>query len=228
MNAMDEIKQALGKLSPRERTGIAMWLSESGDGGYTVAEPAVAYGAAQEPHRLSVEEYLKFEEASPAKHEYVAGEIFAMSGPSLRHNVISQNVARAFSDHLRGGPCQSFIADIKVRLKIDTKEFFYYPDVVVACGQLNMEERYLLNPKLIVEVLSPATESIDRREKALNYQRIASLEEYVLVAQRMQELTFYRRVEDWEPRALTAPEAVAQFQSIELALPLARIYEGIR
>jgi len=124
---------------------------------------------------MSVEEYLKFDESSSIKHEYVAGEVFAMSGPNLRHNLISLNLARAFFNHLQGGPCQAFAAEIKVRLRIETREFFYYPDVVVACGPLNMEERYLHNPRLIVEVLSPSTESIDRREKALNYQRIASL-----------------------------------------------------
>src|SRR5688572_5011068 len=227
MRTREEIQRYLEHLPATEREQILIWILETGGIGYGVAEPASGYGAALEHHHLSVEDYLKQEETSPIKHEYVAGEIFAMSGVTLRHNRISQNLSNAFSNHLRGGPCQSFTTDVKLRLKIGRDEIFYYPDVMVACGQLNMEENSLRTPKLIVEVLSPSTETIDRREKALNYRQSPSLEEYVLVAQRMCEITIYRRSVDWEPIVLAAGESVAEFKSIELSLAVGRVYEGV-
>jgi Uma2 family endonuclease len=157
----------------------------------------------------------------------VAGEIFAMSGATVRHNVIADSLLFAFLAHLRGSPCAAFSSSMKVRLKINRDDIFYYPDVMVACGAQNMDSHYVENPKLIVEVLSPSTEKIDRREKALNYRQIASLEEYVLVAQRTCEVTLYRRSKDWKPIVLTELEAVAEFSSIELSLPVAQIYERV-
>jgi Uma2 family endonuclease len=228
MNNMEEIQSAIERLTPAERASIALWLRhEWGETGHRVAEPEAAYVAAPEPHRLSVEEYLELEEASALKHEYVGGEIFAMSGASLRHNAISGNLFNAISAHLHGKPCRAFIADVKIRLQFDRDEIFYYPDVMVACGRLSMEDKYLRDPKLVIEVLSPSTEAIDRREKALHYRSIASLEEYALVAQRRHEVSVFRRRENWEPRVSTAPQAVADFLSIGFSLPLARVYDGV-
>ncbi len=226
MNTLDEIKHTLERLSSAERESIAAWIRDFAGGRDRIAEPAAAYGAAAAPWRLSVEEYLEFEAASESRHEYVAGEVFAMSGASLRHNRIATNLFSAISSHLRGGPCEAFVSDVKVRLRINHDDIFYYPDVMVVCGRQNMEEHYASDPRLIVEVLAPSTEMIDRREKALNYRQLPSLEEYVLVAQRAPEVTIYRRGADWEPQVITAPEAVARLHSIELPLPLAQIYDG--
>src|SRR5688572_17630727 len=112
-----------------------------------------------------------------------------MTGTTVRHGVIVDNLSNASHNHLRGAPCRALSAGVKVRLKLNEDDVFYYPDVMVVCGPLNMEDRYFCNPKLIVEVLSPSTEAIDRREKALHYRQIAALEEYVLVAQQTQEVT---------------------------------------
>jgi Uma2 family endonuclease len=155
------------------------------------------------------------------------GEIFAMSGASPRHNVIALNLAAAFHAHLGGGPCRAFIADVKLRLRVGYDEIFYYPDVWVACGELPVDDRYVRDATLIVEVLSPSTASIDRREKALNYRRISSLKEYVLVAQDALDVTIYRSCEDWRPQRLGAPEEVAEFRSIGLSLPLTQVYRGV-
>jgi Uma2 family endonuclease len=175
---------------------------------------------------LSVEDYLDFESRADTRHEYIAGEIFAMSGVSAAHNLIVGNVYRAFANHLQGGPCRTFFADFKVRLKINMDEIFYYPDVMVACGRVGLEKYFLRNPKVIIEVLSPSTQGTDRREKFIHYRRIPTLEEYILIGQDTPEVTIRRRSTEWTPTVLTALEAVAEIQSIELSLPLAQVYEG--
>jgi Uma2 family endonuclease len=227
MNTLQDIKQAIERLSPAERESIATWIGELEDPGRHVAETAVKYGTAPEHGFLSVEEYLKLEAESRTRHEYIAGEIFAMTGVSREHNLIAVNVLTAFSNHLRGGPCKTFMSDFKVRLRNNTTEAFYYPDVMVACEREGIEKHYLRNPKLIVEVLSPSTESVDRREKMVYYRRISTLEEYVLIAQDTPEVTICRRSASWEPSIVTAVDATGEFRSIDLSLPLAHIYDGV-
>jgi Uma2 family endonuclease len=225
MNTVEEIKQAILHLSFTDRANIDTWIRETPYAWQGVAEPAANYAVEPESQGLSVEEYLQLEATSTIKHEYVAGEIFAMSGASETHNIIALNVASAFLGHLRGGPCRTFIADVKARLRIHRDEIFYYPDVMVACGQRNTKDHFVYDPRVIVEVLSPSTEAIDRREKAVNYKRIPSLEEYVLVAQDKPEVTLHRRSEKWTPEVVVAVEAVVEFRSIAFSLPLARIYD---
>lgn len=176
---------------------------------------------------FSVEDYLASEADGRLRHEYIAGEIFAMTGASVEHNIISVNLLTAFTLHLRGGPCRAFMSDVKVRLKNGMDHIFYYPDVMVACGQEGIEKYYLTRPTLIVEVLSPTTEGTDRREKALHYRRIATLEEYVLVAQETCEVTIYRRSDSWSHVTWCSPQDVVEFKSIGLSLPLADIYTGL-
>jgi Uma2 family endonuclease len=226
MNLVQEIKQAIDRLSPAERYTIAMWILGSRESDDHVAEPAPAYNAALANHHLSVEEYLDFEAGASTRHEYIAGEIFAMAGVSAAHNLIVGNVYRAFANRLHGGPCRTFFSDFKVRLKINMDEIFYYPDVMVACGREGLEKYFLRNPKVIVEVLSPSTEGTDRREKFIHYRRIPTLEEYIVIGQDMPEVTIHRRSTKWTPTVLTALEAVAEIQSLELSLPLAEVYEG--
>jgi Uma2 family endonuclease len=176
---------------------------------------------------FSVEDYLRHETDGAVRHEYIGGRIHAMAGTSEAHNLIAGNVFASFHAHLRGGPCKAYMADFKVRLEINREDIFYYPDVMVACQRVGVEQYYLRYPTLLVEVLSPSTENIDRREKLLNYPQISTLEEYVLIAQDQREVTIHRRAEDWAPRLVTAPDGAAEFRSITLTLPLARIYEGV-
>jgi Uma2 family endonuclease len=227
MEALHEIKLAIERLSSEERRDLEVWIREVAYVQDGVSEPRPAYATASPPRNLSVEEYLKFEEMSSTRHEYIAGELFAMTGATKRHNVISLNIASALVAHLRGGPCRTYVENVKVRLTVKRDEIFYYPDVSVACGPQDLEKVFLTDPKLVVEVLSPSTERTDRREKALNYREIPTVEEYVLVAQHRPEVTLYRRSEDWRTQVLTQPDAVAEFRSIALTLPLGRIYEGV-
>lgn len=176
---------------------------------------------------MSAAEYLAFEESSAVKHAFVGGEIPAMSGASLAHNTITLNIYSALRAGLHGGPCQIFVADVKVRREAARDEFFYYPDVVVPCHPTDGETHVLRFPTVVFEVLSPATESIDRREKLANYRLAPTLEEYVLVAQDRREVTIFRRALGWQREIFTAPEARVEFQSVKQAMTVAAIYEGV-
>lgn len=180
---------------------------------------------AAKPHLITPEQYLALEEQSPEKNEFVAGEVHAMAGTTVRHNRINLRLASRLMSHLAGHPCEVFMADIKVHAA--RTNAFYYPDVVVRCNAeaLVGETRVIADPTLIIEVLSPSTEAIDRREKLSAYRQIPSLQEYVLVAQDERSVEIYRRQGDigWMYLAFTANE-VASLTSIKLDLPLADIY----
>jgi Uma2 family endonuclease len=224
MDTLQEIKQAIGSLAAPDLAELQEWMLAHG-----VREPpAPAYNIASADGHLSVEDYFALEEKSPLRHEYVAGEIFAMSGATVRHNLISANIAGELRSHLRGGPCKAFINDVKVRIKVADSEVIYYPDVMVACGELSQDENHVWHPTLVIEVLSPSTEMIDRREKALNYRQIPGLEEYVLVGQRVRHVTIFRRREGWRPEHMRWMESAVDLRSIQLSLPMAQIYEGVQ
>ena len=176
---------------------------------------------------LSVADYLQFEEAASIRHEYIGGRIHAMAGTSERHNLIAGNVFALLHARLRGGPCRAYMSDFKVRLEINRDDIFYYPDIMVACIREGVETHYLRYPKLIVEVLSPSTEAIDRREKFLNYRTIPTVAEYVTVAQDTREVMIHRRVDNWNATRLTDLADVARFDSLQFELTLAQIYEGV-
>lgn len=141
---------------------------------------------------LSVEEYLELEKTATVKHEYVGGEIHAMVGASRRHNTISLNIARKLADAAEGGPCRVYISDMKLQVE----DVFYYPDVLVACGEVPESEYLEDAPCVVVEVTSPGTETIDRREKLANYQSISSLRAYVVVSQERAWISHYQRSEN--------------------------------
>ena len=176
---------------------------------------------------MSVADYLAFEESGAVRHEYVAGEIHAMGGASRAHNRISLNLATAFQSILRGGPCEVFMNDFKVRLEVAREEFFYYPDVVVSCHAQDIGKYFLGSPTLVIEVLSPTTETIDRREKHTHYRQAPTLEEYVLVAQDRREVTVFRRASGWQGGVFTAPEAAVEFRSVKHTMTIAEIYEAV-
>lgn len=174
---------------------------------------------------IGVDEYLRGEESSELRHEYIGGVVYAMVGASRQHNTLALNLGAALHRHLHGGPCRVFMSDVKVRLRVRGEEIFYYPDLVVACEPSDRERYYVEQPRLIVEVLSETTERIDRREKLFAYTLIPSLQEYVLVAQARPEVTVHRRRSDWVGEVLTAGEL--RLEAVEFEIPLASIYEGV-
>lgn len=225
MNTLSEVENAILKLSQVECDRLVEWLETVGRSRLRVSESAPKYGA--EPQfPMTFEEYLELEANSRIRHEYLAGEVFAMCGVTPRHNRIAGRLHGAFRDHLRGGPCEPYISDVAVKLRISRDDYAYYPDVMVVCGREKGEERFFTDPKLIVEVLSPSTASVDRHEKRIAYRRIAALEEYVVVAQESIEVTVFRRGEDWRPVVLASLEAILELRSVDLRIPLAQIYEG--
>jgi Uma2 family endonuclease len=224
---LEDIKHALEALPTDERDAIAKWLQEligARDRSYRVEEPQLAYAHPQ-PF-MTVDEYMKFEEQSSFRHEYVNGVVHAMSGPSLAHVRITGKLFVAFETHLRGSPCEPFASEAKLRIRSETDEIIYYPDVVVACNRDEWGTNYVCNPKLVVEILSPSTEHIDRREKAMTYRRVVSIEEYVLLEQDEHKVMVHRRAENWKPQVYMGPQAVAEFRCINLSVPLAQIYSG--
>jgi Uma2 family endonuclease len=176
---------------------------------------------------VGVAEYLAAEEVSDTRHEYLGGLVYAMAGETKVHNQIVQNVAFALRRHLASGPCRLYMSDIRVNLDLRNDEYFYYPDVVVTCDKRDEHPRFVRYPKLIVEVLSASTERIDRREKFFAYTNIASLDEYVLVAQEPREITIFRRAEQWRSEKVTGTKAKVRLQSLKLSLPVSEVYEGI-
>jgi Uma2 family endonuclease len=179
---------------------------------------------------ISVSEYLNGEQTSPIRHEYLGGQVFAMSGGSEQHNRIALNIASALRFHLRGSGCKTFIADMKVNIKIaqNTADIFYYPDVMVTCDSQDTAKYYKTRPCLIIEVLSPSTETLDRREKRLNYQILPSLQEYVLVSQAEMEVEVYRPNEsgNW-PKEILEKDNRLELKSVGLTLTMADIYDEV-
>jgi Uma2 family endonuclease len=189
--------------------------------------------------RYTVEEYLRLEETSDVKHEYRFGEIvdmsgiLDMSGGMLDHSLVSANVSREMGNALKGGPCRVF--DSNLRVRINRNPLFCYPDVTVICGEPvfdpgQPEKRLtVLNPKLIVEVLSPSTAGYDRGEKFTRYRELESLEEYMLVTADKAQVEVYFRQADgtWLFSPTAGLEGVARLRSLDVRLPLAEVYAGL-
>ncbi|WP_414753714.1 Uma2 family endonuclease [Anabaena sp. CCY 9910] len=179
---------------------------------------------------FTAEEYLELEKSSETRHEYLGGQIFAMSGGSKEHNLISGNIYSRLRSHLRGTSCSVFMADMKIRLKLanEPKNLFYYPDVTVTCDPQDQDRFYLNSPCLIIEVLSPSTELTDRREKLINYRTLESLQEYILVSQDEIKIEIYRKDNqgNWTLEILTQ-EHDLKLNSIGLTLTMPEIYEDV-
>lgn len=170
---------------------------------------------------LSVAEYLELEAESPVKYEYVGGEVFALAGTTDRHNQLALNLVVKLWDAARKVGCRVYASDVKVRTPNDAH---YYPDVMVLCED-DSNPLVKTKPCLIVEVLSPSTEVVDRREKLFAYQGLASLQAYVLVASETQRVErYYRAPQGWMYER--AADEVA-FPCPGVTLSLAEIYEGL-
>ncbi|QLE58674.1 Uma2 family endonuclease [Nostoc sp. TCL26-01] len=179
---------------------------------------------------FSVAEYLEAESKSKLRHEYLGGQIFAMTGGSKAHNIITLNIASRLRSQLRGGACNVFMSDMKVKLKAthQNQTIFYYPDVMVTCNSDDQDNYFVNYPCVIFEVLSPSTEVSDRREKLVNYQTISSLQEYVLVSQDEIKVEVYRQdlPGNWTQEILSSEDKLI-LNSVNLSLTMTDIYEDI-
>lgn len=186
---------------------------------------------ASEPRRrVPVEEYLAVERQAETRHEYLDGEIYAMTGASRPHNLISGNVFASLHSQLKGRGCEVYTNDMRVH--IPAVDLFTYPDVVVACGQPELYDGALdtlLNPTLIVEVLSPTTEGYDRGAKFAYYRTLSSLAEYLLLTQDRVHVEHYVRQgnDGWLLTETDRLEEALELPSIGCTLSLRDVYDRV-
>ncbi len=182
-------------------------------------------------HHLSFEDWLEAERASlDGRSEYVAGEVFAMTGASVEHNAIVANIVRELGTQMKGRPCQVYANDLKVRIR--SADAGKYPDLIALCGEHQFQDArrdVLLNPSLIVEVLSDSTEAYDRGDKFTLYRQIPSLREYLLVSQYRVQVELYSRGEDgrWTLRDYSSLTDSVPLASVDCGLPLAEVYDKV-
>jgi Uma2 family endonuclease len=182
-------------------------------------------------HYYSLEEYFALEDASDARFEYWDGDIVCMSGGSRAHGTIGSNVHFALSLGVRGGRCRAFTGDMAVWTP--TLPPYRYPDASAACGELEFKHikghDALVNPVVVVEVLSASTAALDEGPKFVAYQAIPTLRDYLLVSQEELRVTHHTRLEsgDWEHRDVTDLDASLELESIGCAVKLRDIYDGV-
>ena len=178
------------------------------------------YATPESLPRLNPGEYLDWENQQEIRHELVDGYLYAMTGASLRHDEIAMNLAAALHAHLAGGLCRVYKSDIKVQVANN----FYYPDIIVRCGdgQPMISEFSLVDPKVIIEVLSPSTQRFDRGDKRLAYQQIPSLTDYVLVSQDAQFVEHFSG--DGSVVTLRDNGELLSLESLQFSIQLADIY----
>ena len=189
--------------------------------------------------RYTVEEYLALERGSEERHEYLDGQIYAMAGESIEHADISSNLVGILNPQLRGTPCRVWTKDSKVlsgpaiRSYKSIKGLFSYPDIVVVCGEprfLDEHRDVLLNPTLIIEVLSPSTESFDRGEKFRRYRtHLPSLTAYVQVSQALPLIEHFRRQsnDEWVFSAVSEMAGSLHLASINCTLRMSEVYDRV-
>jgi Uma2 family endonuclease len=186
--------------------------------------------AAQPKPVYSVAEYLAIERAGPLKHEYYRGEIFALAGSSEAHNLILTNILTSLNLQLRRRPCKVYPSDM--RLKIPKTGLYTYPDVSVVCGTPifdDSKQDTLLNPLIVVEILSPSTERYDRGKKFQNYRTVATLQEYLLVSQDDYHIEHYINQNDgnWLLASYDGRDASLQLKAIDCTLLLDDVYNKV-
>lgn len=180
--------------------------------------------------RLTAEEYLEFERNSEIKHEFYNGRIYAMAGAKRNHNKIALNIGSEIRTHLKGRKCEAYPSDM--RIYIPRFGLYTYPDVSVVCGKPEFQDAVLdtlLNPVLLIEILSDSTESYDRGKKFQHYRSIESLQEYVLVSQNEARIEKYIRQGDgfWVLSEAVGIESSIMFESIDCPISLAEVYDKI-
>lgn len=181
------------------------------------------------PRYFSVEEYLSLEERATERSEYFQGSIFSMSGGTLNHNRILNNVARKLGEKLEGGDCEVFTSD--VRLRVEAHDLFTYPDLMVVCGKPQMymnRSDTLTDATVLLEVLSPSTKQYDRGPKADFYRSLPSLDQLLLVDQEKRAVTSWEREGDtWVLRDLAVKDGELEFKPWNFHIPLDEIYRGV-
>lgn len=185
-------------------------------------------GAKMQPPRMTEEEYLRAEESAKVRHEYVNGFVFSMSGSTDAHNIICGNLFYVIYGHLGDSHCHVYSNDMKVR--IESAKSYYYPDIMVSCEQFEAKSVFKTAPVLLVEVLSPSTASIDRREKLIAYERIESVKEYVVVYQDRQQVELYSKNSnnEWELVEFGGDDnlILKSLPCGDLIIPFGKIYRG--
>lgn len=179
---------------------------------------------------ITPEEYLALERKAEFKSEYFNGEMFALAGAKVNHILINGNINREIGNKLKDKPCKVFSNDLRV--KISTTGLYTYPDIVIACGETKLEDEELdtlLNPTLIIEILSDSTESYDRGKKFEHYRTLESLQEYVLVSQEKPKVEQFLKQPDgkWLYSEVNGIDSVVQFSSIECEIDLKEIYHKV-
>ena len=178
---------------------------------------------------LTPEEYLATERQNEYKSEYIDGEMVAMTGTTREHNLITINLGREVSLQLKGRPCEAYTNEMRVRIP---KRGYVYPDMIIVCGEPRFEDSHLdtlLNPNVLVEVLSESTERYDRGKKFSFYQTIKSLAEYVLIAQDEYKVEQYARQPDgrWLLSSYRSLEDVVELASVQCTLALREVYDKV-
>jgi Uma2 family endonuclease len=189
-------------------------------------------GLPVEKHRYTIAEYLHLEEKATERHEFHEGEILAMSGGTYRHSRINMDFGIALGIRLKGHPCHPL--DSNMRVRIPGRLRYLYPDISVVCGQPEFDsddpkQTTIINPRVVVEVLSESTESYDRGAKFDLYRQIPSLQQYILVSQNQPMIETFLRQSDgaWLFNPWAGLETTLQLRALEIAIPLKEIYAGI-
>jgi len=226
MSDFEKILLTVSRLSDAERGELIRHLRRSGEPPFptdAVEEPQAAY----EPMRyLTREEFFDLQERSSIDYEYVNGIIRAVTGPTVAHALVTTNIYRIVDARLRQGMCKA-LWGVDLSLTLDNDEIVYKPDLYVSCDRSLWNERWIPNPKFVVEVLSPATQRVDRGEKLMNYSRTPSVEEYVIASQARAELEIFRRSSSWRPEVVSGSGAIAELRSLDISIALADVYEGV-
>ncbi|MGC4038822.1 MAG: Uma2 family endonuclease [Chitinophagaceae bacterium] len=174
---------------------------------------------------------MEYEQASDIKHEYYQGEIFAMSGPKVTHNIIAVNILTFLKQKLKGSKCRPFNSDQRIHIPDNT--LFTYPDISIICGEIktrNDDEWNILNPTVIIEVLSPSTKNYNRGDKFKLYRDISTLKEYVLVDSELISIETFRINErfHWELEEYKQIDHSLEIKAVNISIPLIEIYEGTK
>jgi Uma2 family endonuclease len=186
--------------------------------------------SAQPASFVSVDDYLAFERGQPEKHEFFDGEIVQQAGASIAHNLISANIIGSLHQQLRAKPCTILPSDMRIRTP--RRRQYMYPDATIICGPPRFDDDHhdtIVNPVVIIEVLSPSTESYDRGRKFQAYRTITTLQEYLLISQTMRRVEHFQRHNDlmWLMREYTDLDQIIELTSVGCRILLPDLYEKV-
>lgn len=187
-------------------------------------------GQAQPYYRISPEEYLAIERRATYRSEYINGEMFAMAGATRAHNRISSNLVSGIDQHIRSRECNVYSSDIRVH--VPSTGYFTYPDLVMTCGKEEFVDAHsdvLVNPLVLIEMLSDSTAAFDRGKKFEHYRELPSFVEYLLVEQRIPRIEQYvlDASQEWRYRDIRGIDQVLHIQTLDCSLPFRDIYHKV-